>query len=64
MKKEYRKPTVENFNENVNAGVPGAMWGAALMVARALAKAMKGGIDLTAGADTPKLLQNHRENKE
>ena len=57
MKKSYQKPEVVSFDENVNGGVPGAVWGAALMVGRAVAKAMKGGIDLVAGADSPKTLQ-------
>ena len=61
MKKSYRKPEIVNFDENVNGGVPGAVWGAALMVGRAVAKAMKGGIDLVAGSDTPKTLQRRKK---
>lgn len=56
-KKEYKKPTVINFVDDMNGGVPGALWGAALMVGRALAKAMKGGIDITAGTDKPIKIQ-------
>lgn len=59
-KKEYKKPTVINFVDHMNSGVPGAFWGAALMVGRALAKAMKGGIDITAGTDIPIKIQEKK----
>ena len=49
------------MDENVNSGLAGAAWGAALMVARAAAKAMKGGIDLTAGTDVPHTLQERKK---
>ena len=60
-KKKYKKPEAVNVFEHVNSGVPGALWGAALMVGRALAKAMKGGIDLTAGVDVPNTLQERKK---
>ena len=60
MKKKYRTPKVVNMPEEINNGVPGALTGAAHMVARAVAKAAKGHIDLAAGADAPKTLQIRR----
>jgi hypothetical protein len=56
-KKKYQKPQAINFENEINAGVPGALKGAAYMVGRALAKAMKGGIELTAGTNGPRILQ-------
>lgn len=61
MKKQYDSPKVISFTEELNGGVPGALWGAALMVGRALAAAMKGGIDLSAGIEYPKTLQQRKE---
>ena len=60
MKKKYRTPKVVNMPEEMHGGVPGAVMGVALMVARAVAKAAKGHIDLAAGADAPKTLQVRR----
>lgn len=60
--KKYKKPEVIDINEKVQNGVPGAVAGAALMVVRAVAKVMKGGIDLEAGMDTPKTLQPYKKN--
>lgn len=57
MKKDYNKPQAIAFTEELNGGVPGALWGAALMVGRALAAAMKGGIDLASDIEHPKTLQ-------
>ena len=54
MKKKYSKPQAINAGEKINSG---ALTGAAYMLARAATKAMKGHIDLKAGADTPKTLQ-------
>lgn len=59
-KKSYTRPMVVNFTDNLVNTVPGALYGAALMVARSLAKVMKGGIDLTAGADTPVTIQRRK----
>lgn len=59
MKKKYRTPKVVNMPEEINNGVP-AVVGAALIFARAMAKADKGHIDLAAGADEPKTLQIRR----
>ncbi len=61
--KKYKKPEVIDINEKVQNGVPGAVAGAALMVVRAVAKVMKGGIDLEAGMDTPKTLQPYKKIK-
>ena len=60
-KKNYQKPEAVNVFEHINSGLAGAAWGAALMVARAAAKAMKGGIDLTAGTDVPHTLQERKK---
>ena len=57
MKKKYSTPKVINAGEKINSGVPGAVLGAAYMIGRAVTAAMKGHIDLKAGADTPKTLQ-------
>ncbi len=59
MEKEpYKKPVVKNFpNEIITASIGGALWGAALMVGRSVAAAMKGGIDLVAGTNIPNVLQ-------
>lgn len=57
MKKSYKKPVATSFMTELNAGVPGALWGAALMVGRALAAAMKGGINLMGDMESSKLLQ-------
>lgn len=53
-KKTYRTPKVINMSQEVHTG---ALTGAAWMIARAVAKAAKGHIDLVAGADEPKTLQ-------
>lgn len=59
MEKEpYKKPVVKNYpNEIITASISGALVGAALMVGRSVAAAMKGGIDLVAGTNTPNVLQ-------
>ena len=59
-KRAYTTPKAVIFAERIQNGVPGALYGAALMVGRALVKAMKGGIDMTAGADSPKILQQKK----
>lgn len=59
-KRKYSKPRAVIFTEQIQGDVRGALWGAALMVGRALSKAMKGGIDLTSGADKPKTLQDKK----
>ena len=62
MKKlSYKEPKIVVFSDDIAAGVPGALYGAALMVARAVAKAMKGGIDLEAGINTPHILQKRKK---
>ncbi len=61
MKKKYRTPKVINMSDEMNNGVPGALiMRPALFLARAVAKAAKGHIDLAAGADAPKTLQIRR----
>ena len=60
-RRQYQKPRSINFTEEVINGVPGALWGAALMVGRAVAAAMKGGIDLVAGTNVPKTLQRKKK---
>lgn len=62
MKKklEYNKPKVAIFEEEIQNGVPGALTGAIWMIARALVKTVKGGIDLTSGIDKPRTLQVKR----
>lgn len=61
MKKQYQPPKVTNIPEKINQDAPHAIYAAALMVGRALTKAMKGGIDVSAGADSPHTLQErHR----
>ena len=57
MKKKYSAPKIIDTVEKLNAGVPGALLGAAYMIGRAVAAAMKGHIDLKAGSDKPKTLQ-------
>ena len=57
MKKKYRTPKAVNLPQEVHNGVPGAVLGAVLLIARAVAKAVKGHIDVKAGADLPKTLQ-------
>lgn len=57
MKKKYRTPKVVNMPEEIHGGVPGALAGAAYMVARAVAKMAKGHIDLKAGMDGARTLQ-------
>lgn len=54
MKKKYRTPKVVNMPETVHTG---ALTGAAWMLARAAAKALKGHIDLKAGMDGARTLQ-------
>lgn len=59
-KRNYTKPQAISFPEKINNGVPGALYGALLMVVRAVAKAMKGGIELAAGHDEPRTLQRKK----
>ena|GEM_PF-3744664 len=54
MKKKYRTPKVVNMPEAIHSG---ALTGAAWMLARAAAKALKGHIDLKAGMDGARTLQ-------
>ena len=60
-RRQYQSPKSINFTEKVVNGVPGALWGAALMVGRAVAAAMKGGIDLVAGTNVPNTLQRRKK---
>ena len=60
MKKKYQTPKIVNMPGEMHGGVPGAVWGAVLLIARAVAAAIKGHIDLIAGTDAPKTLQSRR----
>ncbi len=60
MKKKYRSPKIVNMSQEIYTGVAGALTGAAWMIARAVAKAVKGHVDVKAGTDTPKTLQARR----
>lgn len=61
--KKYSKPKITSFpDEIITNGVPGALWGAALMVARAVQAAVKGGIDIESNYNKSKLLQERKIN--
>lgn len=61
--KKYSKPKITVFpDEIIVSGVPGALWGAALMVARAVSAAVKGGIDISSNYDKSKLIQERHIN--
>lgn len=60
MKKKYQTPKIVNMPGEMHGGVPGAVWGAVLLIARAVTAAIKGHIDLITGADKPKTLQSRR----
>ena len=64
MKKEYKPPKITNVPEEIHHGVPAAVYAAVLLIARAIAKVMKGGIDLTAGIDSPQTLQAKHQSEE
>ena len=60
MKKKYRTPKAVDMPNEIHNGVPMAIWAAVLLIARAVAAAVKGHIDVKAGADAPKTLQIRR----
>ena len=59
-KKKYQKPRSVNVAQNIdNIGGPvGAATGAVRMIGRSVAKAVKGGIDLTAEGSQARTLQD------